>query len=115
MKFRTSYTDNSIELEISSADTKTVPDMSYSVKDIIARFTRGTLSPDDIARNVQYDGISDDEIDNIQDTPTDITDLETIARSGMDAVNSVLSQTNKVAHNKSVQETEKESQSNEQT
>lgn len=57
----------------------TVPNMSLSVKDIINRFSRGTLDLRDIERSGYYDDdadLDDDTLDEIDD----IVDVERIKR-----------------------------------
>lgn len=77
IRFATQYDEVlSYELEKADNDSQTVPDASYSVQEIIKRFTRGTLSPDQLERPHFYDEISDNEIDNIPDRVTDITDYQ---------------------------------------
>nr|QPB07365.1 MAG: hypothetical protein [Microvirus sp.]QQL13308.1 MAG: hypothetical protein [Microviridae sp.] len=80
MIFRTQYDPAFGPLEHVSSKSETVPDMSLTVKDILIRFQRGTLSPDEICRNVDYE--DDPDIDNPYDPPTDLTDYDAMARRG---------------------------------
>lgn len=79
-RFKTQYTDNQSTLEVSSSDTLTVPDMSFSVKEILTRFTRGTVTPDELYRNGYYD--DDPDIDHPIEGPQDLTDYESMATRG---------------------------------
>lgn len=56
-----------------SMDTKTVPDMSLSVKDILTRFRRGTLDLESINRS--YPNTDDDFDDDIMDGVEDMVDV----------------------------------------
>lgn len=53
--------------------TKTVPDMSLSVKDILTRFRRGTLDPESINR--LYPDTDDDLDDDVMDGVEDMVDV----------------------------------------
>lgn len=79
-RFKTQYTDNQSTLEVSSSETLTVPDMSFSVKEILTRFTRGTVTPDELYRSGYYD--DDPDIDHPIESPQDLTDYESMAARG---------------------------------
>lgn len=57
LDFATHYkrTVRESDYETPVGQSLTVPDMSLSVQEILTRFTRGTLSPEEIARNYLYD------------------------------------------------------------
>ncbi|UPW40817.1 hypothetical protein [Sigmofec virus UA08Rod_6706] len=84
MKTRTYYTPKTEDYEMLEYVQMTVPDMSFSVKEILRRFTRGTLDVESISRPVEYDSLTDDQIDNILPRPSDLTDYEDAVRSGVD-------------------------------
>lgn len=79
-QFRTQYTDNQPTFDPSCSDYLTVPDMSLSVKDIIRRFTRGTLEEQELFRQGSYD--EEPDIDNPVEPPTDLTDYDRMMRRG---------------------------------
>lgn len=56
-------------LEENSGEVVTVPDMSLSVKDILRRFSRGTIDLNSLNRNLPYgnDDIDDDSLDGVTD------------------------------------------------
>lgn len=87
MKFRTQYSDYSPSLEDVSSESETVPDMSLSVKDILKRFTRGTLTEQELFRQGSYD--DDPDIDNPYDPPSDLTDYESMAQRGRDILRDI--------------------------
>ena len=60
--------------EPSSSETLTVPDQSLTVKDILRRFTAGSLDPSQIHRPGQYDESPD--IDNPVTPFEDLTDAQ---------------------------------------
>lgn len=78
--FRTQYTDYHPSFDPSSSEVLTVPDMSLSVKDILKRFTRGTLEEQELFREGIYD--DDPDIDNPYEPPTDLTDYDRMVRRG---------------------------------
>lgn len=78
--FRTQYTDNQSSFDPCSSEVLTVPDMSLSVKDILRRFTRGTLEAQELFREGDYD--DDPDIDNPYEPPTDLTDYDRMVRRG---------------------------------
>lgn len=88
----------STEGEINSGEIKTIPDMSLSVKDIIERYRRGTISLDELQRDMYDtdDDIDDDSLDSIDD----ISDVYYQTKFNHDtinrAVNSLESQTKEV-------------------
>lgn len=71
---RTQYTPNQMTFEPSSSETLTVPDQSLTVKDILRRFTAGSLDPSQIHRPGQYDDSPD--IDNPVTPFEDLTDAQ---------------------------------------
>ena len=71
---RTQYTPNQMTFEPSSSETLTVPDQSLTVKDILRRFTAGSLDPSQIHRPGQYDDSPD--IDNPVTSFDDLTDAQ---------------------------------------
>lgn len=71
---RTQYTPNQMTFEPSSSETLTVPDQSLTVKDILRRFTAGSLDPSEIHRPGQYDESPD--IDNPVTPFEDLTDAQ---------------------------------------
>lgn len=89
MEFKTQYKPIEIDYEVLSYEVKTVPDMSISVKDIIARFTRGSIDPYELYISGHYDGINEDEIDNIPYNKEDISDFEADFRRGFEIVYSI--------------------------
>lgn len=88
-QFRTQYTENERSFDPSSSEVLTVPDMSLSVKDIITRFTRGTLDQSDIYRPGDYD--EDPDIDNPVESPTDLTDYDRMMQRGHEILQSISS------------------------
>lgn len=62
---------------ICTEESQTVPDQSLSVRDILTRFTRGTISMSDIARPVYYEDDADDyfESDDFGNDDYDISVL----------------------------------------
>lgn len=54
--------------------------MSFSVKEILTRFTRGTVTPDELYRSGYYD--DEPDIDNPIEAPQDLTDYEARAEKG---------------------------------
>ncbi|MBD5222420.1 MAG: hypothetical protein HDS70_08675 [Bacteroidales bacterium] len=89
-KFHTQYSSPPVDLEIAVSDSETVPDMSFSVQEIIKRFTRGTLEPSQLERPTYYDDISDDQIDNVISPPRDLTEYEDCIRNGDHVIDSLL-------------------------
>lgn len=87
MNFRTQYTDYFPTLDQVSSDSETVPDMSLSVKDILRRFTRGTLTEQELFRHGEYD--DDPDIDNPYESPTDLTDFEILSNRGQDILRDI--------------------------
>lgn len=84
-RFRTPYNfDASDEClyETPVGESMTEPDQSYSVKEILERFTSGTLSREEIEHTSDY---FNDDIDNPDPHILDLTDIDDIARQGMDA------------------------------
>lgn len=76
MKFKTQYerVSKSLDYDKVELESDVVPNCSLTVKEILTRFRRGTL-PDDLVRDVHYDGVGDiDEIDTFGEV-TDLTDL----------------------------------------
>lgn len=66
--------------EPSSSETLTVPDQSLTVKDILRRFTAGSLDPSEIHRPGQYDDSPD--IDNPVTPFEDLTDAQFAMQRG---------------------------------
>lgn len=77
---RTQYTPNQMTFEPSSSETLTVPDQSLTVKDILRRFTAGSLNPSEIHRPGQYDDSPD--IDNPVTPFEDLTDAQFAMQRG---------------------------------
>lgn len=84
--FYTQYKKPFRDFEPVDPDSKTVPDMSFSVKEIIERFTRGTLEPSQLERPTFDEQLTDDQIDNIQPSPNDLTDYSGAADIGVDII-----------------------------
>lgn len=108
MRFGTHYNYEYHGIETPDQTQVTVPDMSYSVQDIIDNFTRGTFDVTSIQRPFTDDHIPDDEVDNIPSIPSDITDVEDVVRTGADIVDKLrreaaIRQTEKVAEESAIQ------------
>lgn len=83
-RFRTIYNFDSSDsclYETPVGDSMTEPDQSYSVKEILERFTSGTLSREEIEHTSDYFN------DDIDPDPhiLDLTDIDDIARQGKNA------------------------------
>lgn len=84
-RFRTIYNFDSTDerlFETPVGDSMTEPDQSYSVKEILERFTSGTLSREEIEHTSDY---YNDDIDNPDPHILDLTDIDDIARQGKNA------------------------------
>lgn len=68
--------------------TKTVPDMSLSVKDILTRFRRGTLDLESINRT--YPNTDDDFDDDVMDGVEDMVDVFNLKNSVNGKVSEIL-------------------------
>lgn len=92
MKFRTQYNFTPSDSEINTGEIITLPDQSLSVKEILIRFRRGTLSPEDISRQVYYE--DDPDID--ADTPTldDLSDYAIEADKNGSRIQSLVEEIN---------------------
>lgn len=91
----------STEGEINSGEIKTIPDMSLSVKDIIERYRRGTISLDELQRDM-YD--TDDDIDDDSlDSMDDISDVYYQTKFNHDTINRAIS--NLESENKEISNT----------
>lgn len=83
MKIRTQYNFESLQqdLEKANSHSETVPDQTLSVRDILERFRRGTLSPDSIESTRFFDSDYDENDyeleDDFEPNPIveDLTDL----------------------------------------
>lgn len=75
--------DKGVELD---STVITVPNMSLSVKQILDRFTRGTVSIDDLVRRGYYDDENVDLDDDSFDDVDDLSDLQTIKNNYYDKV-----------------------------
>jgi hypothetical protein len=78
MKFSTPYDRDDSDArctEPCDPVSMTIPDMSYSIKDLLERFTAGTLPP--VARDVSYsdsDNLDFDDFDPTKDVNFDLSD-----------------------------------------
>lgn len=84
-RFRTIYnfdnTDESL-YETPIGESMTEPDQSYSVQEILERFTSGTLTREEIEHTSDY---YNDDIDCPDPHILDLTDLDDISRQGKNA------------------------------
>lgn len=79
--FRTpyNYDDKDNVYEINSLPSETVPDQSYSIRELLARFTQGTMPP--VGMPVAYDSdtasFNDATVDleDVYSSPIDITEV----------------------------------------
>ena len=84
-RFRTIYIYDSADAhlyETPVGESMTEPDQSYSVKEILERFTAGTLSREEIEHTSDY---YNDDIDCPDPHILDLTDIDDIARQGKNA------------------------------
>lgn len=84
-RFRTIYNfDNTDErlYETPIGESMTEPDQSYSVQEILERFTSGTLTREEIEHTSDY---YNDDIDSPDPHILDLTDLDDISRQGKNA------------------------------
>ncbi|WGL31452.1 hypothetical protein [Dipodfec virus UOA04_Rod_1058] len=101
-KTQFNYNDFGVDLEAANSHSESIPDMSFSVKEILARFTRGTLDPKVVERNVEYGNTSDSDIDNIPDVVSDITDIEDMYHRGVDALDRIGNKTMLRSHEENI-------------
>jgi len=107
-RFRTQYfapVDPSVDFEpVNDLPSETVPDYSYTVKDIIAQFVRGIAPP--VRRDVSYPDIPDDAdpfdfIDPTERMDFDLSDYGDLRRD----LDSRLSSPHPIVPNDSVSDT----------
>lgn len=72
-------------------ESMTVPDDSYTIKELIARFTIGCIPP--VGRNVIYDDNPDFEcIDPLCDPAFDLVDRDALARESQNTISRITAQ-----------------------
>ncbi|UPW41553.1 hypothetical protein [Peromfec virus RodF8_58] len=78
-RFKTLYDrPHQNKYETPEGDSMAEPDQSLTVRQILERFTAGTLSEDEVSLGSPY---YNDDIDNPNPVILDITDIEDMARS----------------------------------
>lgn len=86
MRFTTMYNyDPSPFVEVNNEDSMTEPDQSLSVKEIIRRFSAGTLLPEDFQKS-DIDDYYNGDIDSDAGRILDLTDIEELGRNLDDVV-----------------------------
>lgn len=107
MKVRSFYDKSfSEDFEAVNPVSETIPDQSLSVKDILLRFTRGTIQLPPIETG------EDDDIDSLGESFDDLTDAEYALSAGQEIINDFRNRPQNTSFDSPDQETVEEKQNN---